>query len=120
MSTESVILSILLGVGAIIALICSIGMMLARDALQRLHYSGAVVALTGPLVAAAVWVHEKPVEPRVKVLLTVGLLIFTNIVLSHATARAIRIRRKGKWSIEPAERDAMLAPDPGDRTGANR
>jgi len=32
------------------------------------------------------------------------LLIVLNTVLVHATARAARIRKRGRWTLEPAEK----------------
>ena len=75
----------------------------ARDALDRLHFTApaGVVAPVG--VAAAVLVEEPLSSAGLKAVLVAVLLIVTTPVLSHATARAARIREHGRWRVLPHE-----------------
>lgn len=68
-----------------------------RDAYQRLHYNAPVVLLSSVLVLAAVWLESSDWQSRIKVTFIFLVLAVTNSVLSHATARAIRIREKDAW-----------------------
>jgi multisubunit Na+/H+ antiporter MnhG subunit len=70
-----------------------LGVVLMRDALDRLHYAGAssfgvVLICAGPIVAAG------PSLIGLKALLTGAFLLVSGPVLVHATARAIHLNRE--------------------------
>ncbi len=73
---------------------CVTGVLLARDALARLHYAAAG-AIVGPLpVALAVLVDESFTQPAVNALLVAAVLLVLGPLLSVETARAIRREEK--------------------------
>jgi len=78
----------LVAAGVAIQVFACLGVVLMRDALDRLHYVGAS-AVGIALVAAGVIVADGPSLIGLKALLTAAFLLVTGPVLAHATARAI-------------------------------
>jgi monovalent cation/proton antiporter MnhG/PhaG subunit len=106
-----VVVGILLGIAVLLAILCSVGVMVMRDAYQRLHFSAVVVTFCTLLIAVAVWVEEKDPQPRIKVIL-IGLILFVmNSVLTAATAKAIRIHEKKHWEPHPEEQIPVIGRD---------
>ena len=102
MSATSVIVALLIGFGVAVELACCIGVLVMDDAYDKLHYLGPA-AIVGPLsIAAAVVVRESFSQAGIKALLTAGLLTVASPVLTHATARALYIRRRDH--VEPSPR----------------
>jgi len=83
----------LLGAGAALQLFAVLGVVLLRDALDRLHYLGAA-SLAGALIAAAIVVRESFSLIGIWALLLAGFLLFTGPVLAHVTGRAILLARQ--------------------------
>jgi multicomponent Na+:H+ antiporter subunit G len=85
---------ILLGAGGALQVMAVLGVVLMRDALDRLHYL-APSALAALLIAIAICVQESLLSQiGLYALLTTGFLVFTGPVLAHATARAIDESRR--------------------------
>jgi multicomponent Na+:H+ antiporter subunit G len=80
--------ALLVGAGVGLQLLACLGVVLMRDALDRLHYT-ATAGLAGCCLAAAVLVEEGPSLIGIKALLLAAFLVVASPVLSHATARAI-------------------------------
>jgi monovalent cation/proton antiporter MnhG/PhaG subunit len=105
MSVSSVAVGVLLAVGVAIELACCLGVLVMRDAHDKLHYIGPA-AILGPIaVAAAIVVRESWSQAGIKAVITVVLMIIANPVLTHATGRALYIRRRDH--LEP-EHDGTL------------
>ncbi|MEA2382886.1 MAG: multicomponent Na+:H+ antiporter subunit [Solirubrobacteraceae bacterium] len=85
----------LVGAGVAVQVFACLGVMLMRDALDRLHYVGAS-AVGVPLLAAAVIVSEGPSLIGIKALLTAAFMLVTGPVLGHASARAIHLHREAR------------------------
>jgi multisubunit Na+/H+ antiporter MnhG subunit len=85
---------VLLGAGIAAQVFAALGVLLMRDAFDRLHYVG-VSAVGVPLVCAAVIVGEGPSLIGLKALLTAAFLLLTGPVLAHVTARALHLHRHG-------------------------
>lgn len=96
---SSLIASVLVWAAVALAIVCAIGVGITRNAFERLHFSAAVVSFSTWLVILAVWIDDPNWQARLKTACIGVLLFLMNAVLSHATARAIRIRDKGQ--IEP-------------------
>jgi multicomponent Na+:H+ antiporter subunit G len=89
--------------GVVVELICCIGLIAVRNAFDRLHYLGPASSV-GPLaIAAAVLIEESFTQAGVKSLLVALLLLLTSPVLTHATARAMRIHEEGRFQIHNEE-----------------
>ena len=103
MSLRELAVAALLVVGVAAALLSCLGVLVMRDAYDRLHYTAPAATLAPVLLAAAVVVEEGLSAVGVKALLVALVLVATNPVLSHATARAARIRQFGHWSVQEHE-----------------
>ncbi|HEY5315629.1 MAG TPA: monovalent cation/H(+) antiporter subunit G [Pirellulales bacterium] len=112
MTHHPLVTGMLLGLAVAIALLSAAGMAVIRNTYQRLHFSALVVSLSGGLIAVAVWIEQADAQARIKVILTVGLLFVMNSILTHATARAVRIRRTGSWDPQPDEHIEPLGQQP--------
>jgi len=86
---------ILVGAGVAVQAFACLGVLLMRDALDRLHYVGASTVGIA-CVCAAVVVGEGPSLIGLKALLTAAFLLVTGPVLAHVTARAIHALRGGE------------------------
>jgi monovalent cation/proton antiporter MnhG/PhaG subunit len=103
MTHHPIITGALLAVAVALAIVCSIGVLVMRDAYQRLHFSAPVVTISMLLITIAVFIEEPDSQARIKVVLIFVLLLLMNSILSHATARAIRIRQVGHWEVDEKE-----------------
>jgi multicomponent Na+:H+ antiporter subunit G len=83
----------LLGMGAALQLFAVLGVVLLRDALDRLHYVGPST-LAAALIAAAIVVRESFSLIGIYALLLAGFLLFTGPLLAHATGRAVLLARR--------------------------
>jgi monovalent cation/proton antiporter MnhG/PhaG subunit len=94
----------LLTLGVAAQLLSCLGVLAVRDAFDRLHYFSAASTVGPALIAAAVVVQAKLSATGVKALLIVAVSLSTGPVLTHAVARAARIRRFGDSKPRPGER----------------
>jgi monovalent cation/proton antiporter MnhG/PhaG subunit len=102
------VVRILLWAGIVAVVTGSLGILFARTVFDRLHYAGLVSSVGTVGVAAAVAIHEGWSQAGIKCALIGLLILFANPVLTHATARAARVRRYGKLMPEPQERVRFL------------
>jgi monovalent cation/proton antiporter MnhG/PhaG subunit len=76
-------------------LVCCVGIVAARDAFARLHYSAAASTLGPVLVAIAIAVEEGVRSTAAAAALVVAVfLLLGNPAVTIATARAARARRE--------------------------
>jgi multisubunit Na+/H+ antiporter MnhG subunit len=92
--------------GAVAAeLICCLGIVTLKNALDRLHYAAAATTLGPAFVAVAICVREGIVSSQgLNAILAAVLLAAGGAVVAGATARVIRLREQGLEST-PAERE---------------
>jgi multicomponent Na+:H+ antiporter subunit G len=100
---RDVIVAVLLAVAVLAVLISCLGMLVMHDALDQLHFTAPAATIAPIAVAAAVLVEEPLSSAGVKAVLVAIVLVVTTPVLSHATARAARIREHGRWKVLPHE-----------------
>ncbi len=86
---------LLAGAGLAAQLLACAGVVVMRDALDRLHFAGASTAGAACLCAAVI-VHDPASLIALKTLLTGAVLLVTGPVLAHATARAIHRHREAR------------------------
>lgn len=79
-------------------------LLLFKDVFQRLHYLSLVTTVSMLGLLIAVVVKEGAGQAAIKVILTYIVLLLINAVLSHATARAARVRKFGQWTPTPEEK----------------
>ena len=104
MSVSALVVALLLAVAVGIELLCCLGVLVMRDVFDRLHYLGPATTL-GPLaLVVAVLVEHSSAQAIIKILLIGMVLIFTGPVLTHAIARAARVRERGGLDLsDPGE-----------------
>jgi monovalent cation/proton antiporter MnhG/PhaG subunit len=101
-----VLVWILVVLGTVVQVLCVLGVLLARDPYDRLHFTGPASTVAPAAFALAVLLDEGPIsQAAMKSVLTALALIVLNGVLVHATARAARIREHGSWRLLPEERE---------------
>lgn len=103
MSVRQLAAAVLLTGGVGITLLCCIGVLALNDAFDRLHFITSANTLSSALIALAVAVGKPLSNTTLKTILLLVLMIISGPILSHATARAVRIRRHGEWRIFPEE-----------------
>ena len=92
---RDVVTWILVGAGVAAQLFVCLGVLLMRDALDRLHFVGAS-SVGVVLVCAAPIVAEGPSLIGLKAILIAAFLLVTGPVLAHAPARAIHLHRAAR------------------------
>jgi multicomponent Na+:H+ antiporter subunit G len=98
-----VVIHILLWIAVATALLSAVGMLVMKDFYQRLHFLGPPSTLSIFLVAAAIVIQEGASQAATKALLSAVALVLINPVVTHAMARAARIRAYGHWVSQPHE-----------------
>jgi monovalent cation/proton antiporter MnhG/PhaG subunit len=100
---RSIVVDVLLFGGVLVLLLCALGMLVMGSAYDRLHYASAA-GWGAALIAVAILVRESLSLIADKALLAAAILVVCGPALSHATARAGRIRERGAWNPEPTRR----------------
>ena len=102
---------IIAGLLALAVLFCWIGaagIVIARGALAKLHFTSLAGSLAIPAMCLALAVHHGFDDVTVKAILLAVFSILTNAVLTHATGRAIRVAQQGDWRIVAKEKVTEL------------
>lgn len=99
--------AILLAVGVAGFAMTSLGLLLNDDLFDQIHFLAPASLVGAVAIPAAVLVHTGFSQDGVKAILIAILLFVSNPVLSHATARAGRIRRKRRLAPEGDEAAQM-------------
>jgi multisubunit Na+/H+ antiporter MnhG subunit len=107
---RDVVVAVLLGLGVASVLISSLGLLASKGPFEQLHFTGPSATIAPVAIATAVLVEEPLSSMGIKSVLTAAILIVTSPVLVHATARAIRIRRHGEFSILDHEQQQKEHP----------
>jgi multicomponent Na+:H+ antiporter subunit G len=105
-SVGDVAVAVLLTLGVGSALLGAVGILVARDPYDQLHFTGPATVIGPIAIAGAVLVEEPLSSAGVKAVIVAVLIVATTPVLTHATARAAHIRRHGRWEdpqIDPPE-----------------
>ena len=92
---RDLVVGALVGAGVAVQLLVCLGVDLMRDALDRLHYTGAST-LGAACLCAAVVVSESASLIGLKAILTAAFMLVTGPVVVHATARAIHLHREAR------------------------
>jgi monovalent cation/proton antiporter MnhG/PhaG subunit len=87
-TARDLIVDVLLALGVGAQLICCLGVLLMRNAFDRLHYSSAATTVGPVLIGAAVMVRESVSAGGLETIAIVSLLFLLNPVVEIATARA--------------------------------
>jgi multisubunit Na+/H+ antiporter MnhG subunit len=96
-SPREIIVYLLLGLAVLIVLASSVGILVMRDAYQKLHYLSPLAVVAPVVVGLAVLVQSGFTENSAQTWLALVFLLAGGPVLTHATIRAARIRADGDW-----------------------
>ncbi len=104
MSPHHVAALALLAFGVAIELVCCIGLLRAGNVFDRLHFLGPASTVGPAAILGFVLLRYGAGPAGIKtIVLTVALIVF-GPVLTHATARAGRVREFDRWQILDEER----------------
>jgi multisubunit Na+/H+ antiporter MnhG subunit len=104
MTLANWVMGVLLTGAVALTLICAIGVAVMRDACQRMQFCTPVASISAVLITIAVWLGDPSWQARLKMLCIATVLFWTNAILSHATARAIRLRQMNQLEPMPKEK----------------
>ena len=105
MSIHLVIQAVMLSAVVLLCWLGVLGMWRMREPMQALHYLSLPATGGAVLLTVAVFASQGITEASLKVVLITLILLFTNSVVTHATARAFRARELGHW--EPLDGDPL-------------
>lgn len=104
MSTSQVWVAILLFASLAVSVFSCLALVLVKGFFNRLHYLAPATSVGITLLLAAVIVDQGFGQAAIKVSLVWLVLLLSNAVLTHATARAARVRELGHWTPDPKEK----------------
>jgi len=97
---KDIVADILLGLAVLIVIGASVGVLIMRDAYQKLHFVTPAALVAPALVALAILVQVGLFENTGETFLALLFMVIAGPFLSHPTIRAIRVREKGDWRLE--------------------
>ena len=92
MTVGDVVVGILLASGVALELVFCLGVLVTRDALDRLHFAAGTATLGPLLLGSAILADEGLSGAGVSTIATVAFLVLLSPVLTIATARAAHPR----------------------------
>jgi monovalent cation/proton antiporter MnhG/PhaG subunit len=96
-TSRDLIVDVLLGLGVAAQLLCCLGVLVMRNAFDRLHYTSAATTIGPMLIGAAVLVRQSVSAAGLETIAIVALVFLLNPVVEIATARAAwRIEKDGR------------------------
>ncbi|HLI40534.1 MAG TPA: monovalent cation/H(+) antiporter subunit G [Streptosporangiaceae bacterium] len=110
MIVKDVVSDVLLGMAVLVVAGASLGVLLMRDAYQKLHFVTPAALAAPALVALAVLVQAGWYENTGETFLALVIMAAAGPFVSHATVRAIRIREKGDWRLQRINGPSGRAP----------
>jgi multisubunit Na+/H+ antiporter MnhG subunit len=96
-SGREILADVLLGLAVVIVLASSIGILVMRDAYQKLHYVTPAALIAPLVVGLAILAQSGLTENTAETWLALLFIVIAGPFLTHATIRAARIREKGDW-----------------------
>jgi multisubunit Na+/H+ antiporter MnhG subunit len=96
---REIIADVLLGLAVVMVLGASVGVLVMRDAYQKIHFVTPAALVAPALVALAVFVQMGLVVNTGETLLALLFMVIGGPFLGHATIRAIRVRKEGDWRL---------------------
>ena len=103
--TSGILEIVLLGAIVLLCWLGVLGMWRMKEPMQALHYLSLPATAGAILLTLAVLISQGAGQAFWKALLVTAILLATNSVVTHATARAFRARELGHW--EPIDGDPM-------------
>jgi monovalent cation/proton antiporter MnhG/PhaG subunit len=88
-----------------------LGMLRMREPMQALHYLSLPASLGAVLLTIAVFLATGNSQASWKMTFIAIVLICTNSVITHTTARAFRVRELGHWKPQPGDKIEQVMPE---------
>jgi multisubunit Na+/H+ antiporter MnhG subunit len=90
---------VMLGLAVLIVAGSAAGVLVMKDAADRLHFVTPASVVAPALVAAAILIRQGLDENTGETFVALFFLVVAGPYLSHATIRAIRVRARGDWRL---------------------
>jgi len=103
MSAAQVAIGLSLAICVAVTLPCCAALVAVRNVFGRMHYLAPVTSVAVGALLTAVVIQEGWSVQTGKTVLVLFVLLLVNAVLTHATARAARIRQYGHWLPQTEE-----------------
>jgi multicomponent Na+:H+ antiporter subunit G len=104
MSASEWAIAVLLFGSLAVTIFSCVALVLVKGFFNRLHYLAPVTTVSITLLLAAVIIQYGWGQAAIKTFLVWFVLLLINAVLTHATARAARVRELGHWTPDPEEK----------------
>jgi multicomponent Na+:H+ antiporter subunit G len=104
MTPKEFFIAALLAIGVLVQLLSCLGVIFMPNLMDRLHFLTPATSLGPAFIAGAIVTKEALNHQGIFAVLIAAFLLCFGPVLTHATARAARIRRHGDWRIQPDEK----------------
>ena len=96
MSAAEMVVLVLLALAFVVEALCCAGLFAMRNPFDRLHAVAPANILPPLLVAIAVLVQTGFSQATIKAILIAAAVILTSAIVTHAIARAARLRETGE------------------------
>ena len=103
MASNDLAVDVLLVLAVVGEVLCVLGLVASRSAIDKLHYAGAASTVPSLLIAAAVVVKERGSQPAINAIVVAVLVLVLGSVVSHMTARLARRRSIGSVAARDSE-----------------
>lgn len=103
MSKTQVFIDVLLGIGVLSSLIGASGVLAMKDLYEKLHYLSMPATIGVGCFSLAIVVDKHFSTAGIKATIIFVVILLMNAVLTHATARAARVRQFGRWIADVTE-----------------
>lgn len=111
MAVSAIAIWVLLAIAMASFLLTAIGLLVCRSLYDRIQFTYPAGTIGVASIVAAVVVQKSISQAGLKAIL-IGLIFFwSSAALSHAIARAARVRRTGDWKPSPAEKIETVSGD---------
>lgn len=108
---KTILIEALLAFSVLLVWLCAFAMLRMRDAYQQMHFIAPPASLCVFLITLAIFLQQGLKPESFKALFVVLILLAMNAVVTHATARAFRIREVAPWRPLPGQEVPIRAGD---------
>ncbi len=108
----NLVIAILVYVAVAVALLSAWLMLRMRDEYQMMHFLAPPASVSVILLTVAIFLHQGLKPESFKAVFIIVVLLMMNTVVTHATARAFRIREsRPDWKPAPGEEVPLRPSD---------